>query len=119
MLIPIKLALIGTVQNYENQGLCWERISQRAPSSSDFKDVCQNVNNRAADKNVESVKQGTGRMYSKVKAVVRQALLLTSLVTEAKIVVGCVLLEGKKKKSIWFQRCHTAHSTAETPSFLL
>lgn len=56
-------------------------------------------------------------MYSKLKAVVRQALLLTSLVTEAMNVIRCVLL--REKKSIWFQRCHTAHSTAGTPSFLL
>lgn len=117
LLIPVKLALIGTVQNYENQGSCWERISQRAPCSSDFKDVCQNVINRAADKNVESLKQGTGIMYSKLKAVVRQALLLTSLVIEAMIVVRCVLL-GKKKRHL-VPRSHTAHSTAETPSFLL
>lgn len=46
-------------------------IIPRAPSSSDWKDVCQNVVNRAADKNVESLKQDTRVMYSKLKAVVR------------------------------------------------
>lgn len=116
LLIPVKLGLIGTVQNYENQGSCWERISQRAPCSSDFKDVCQNVINRAADKNVESLKQGTGIMYSKLKAVVRQALLLTSLVIEAMIVVRCVLL-GEKKKGIWFQGATQLIAQLKPPHF--
>lgn len=68
------MMFIGAVQCQENedqQRSCWEMIIPRAPSSSDWKDVCQNVVNRAADKNVESLKQDTCVMYSKLKAVVR------------------------------------------------
>lgn len=61
---------------------------------------------RAADKSIESLKQGPGIIYPKLKAVVRKALLLTSPFITALVVVKGFLL----KKSIWFQRCHTTQN---------